>query len=286
MNEAIAYMAKDCPFDAAKYTWVFVDKSNFTSDRLTKMEERMLAHGDYAAPLRTRDLKHPFENMAVVINFDAGKKSYALFTFECRDSLLYEAHMWGGVGEGPKGANIVYKSVKMLTLHFQPKPEQFKNVPPASEEHNPKGKSNDALVLVSMLPSLPQVIKDGLIKSVIPMIKMAALYIPCASEGLLEGEDLDYYRPTNTGNNEKRKRKGKAALYEWRTVTLERKRHGLPSAPKGGTHASPRLHQRRGHWSVSKLGKKYWRRETVVGNPDNGMLFHDYTTKENPDARH
>ena len=32
--------------------------------------------------------------------------------------------------------------------------------------------------------------------------------------------------------------------------------------------------------------KKYWRRETVVGNPDNGMLFHDYTTKENPDARH
>ena len=79
MNEAIAYMAKDCPFDAAHYTWVFVDKSNFTQDRLTKMEERMLAHGDYAAPLRTRDLKHPFENMAVVINFDAEELSVLSF---------------------------------------------------------------------------------------------------------------------------------------------------------------------------------------------------------------
>ena len=280
MNEAIATVAKNCHFDAAHYTWIYIDREKINPTEMGAIEEKMLAHGDYAAPLKTREVKQPFDNMAVVIGF--GKvgnslDSYLLFTFDCRDSMLYEVHMWGQ-------REVTHTPV--ATLHFKPKPEQFKGVPPASKEHNPLGKKQEDLTLVSIVPYLPQDTKDGIIKTIVPIMKMVALYIPCASEGLLQGEQLDYYRPSNLGNNAKRIRKGKTPLYEWRTVTLERKRYGLPSAPKGGTHASPRLHQRRGHWAVSKLGKKYWRRETVVGNPDNGMIFHDYTTKENQDARH
>lgn len=78
-------------------------------------------------------------------------------------------------------------------------------------------------------------------------------------------------------SNLSRIRKGKKPLFEWRTVVIAPK--AAPSAPKGGTHASPRHHDRRGHWSVSKLGKRYWRKATKVGNPTNGVVFHDYQLK-------
>lgn len=77
--------------------------------------------------------------------------------------------------------------------------------------------------------------------------------------------------------NPKRIAKGKKPMYEWRTVVIEPK--APPSLSKGGTHASPRHHDRRGHWVVSKLGKRYWRRATKVGNPTNGTVFHDYLVK-------
>jgi hypothetical protein len=171
-------------------------------------------------------------------------------------------------------------------VEFNAEKAKYLKVPEPSNKYNPLNRTKEDLCLISMLPSLPEELKEYFVDQTIPMLNKASHYMACLSEGLLTGNTLEYYRPTALGNNAKRIRKGKSPLYEWRTVTLERKRHGLPSAPKGGTHASPRLHQRRGHWSVSKLGKKYWRRETVVGNPDNGMLFHDYTTKETPDARH
>lgn len=274
MNETIAHLAKSCAFDAAHYTWIYVDRGKLTTMPVAALEDKLLAHGDYAAPLKTREIKQPFENMAVVVGFDkigTINDSAMLFTFDCRDSFLYEAKMWSP----HKGS-----SVNVMTIHFKAKPEQFKDVPPATAEHNPKGKSVDQLVLVSITPSLPDAAKKGLVDSIIPIMKLLALYIPCASAGLMQGERLDYYRPSNMGNNEKRKKKGKSALYEWKTVTLELKRPELPSAPKGGTHASPRLHQRRGHWVTSKLGKRFWRSEAVVGKAENGMLFHDYKTTE------
>lgn len=84
-------------------------------------------------------------------------------------------------------------------------------------------------------------------------------------------------RYTGANSNKRRVKGGKKPLFEWRTVVIEPK--ALPNPPKGGTHASPRHHDRRGHWSVSKLGKRYWRRATKVGNPANGVVFHDYQLK-------
>ena len=80
--------------------------------------------------------------------------------------------------------------------------------------------------------------------------------------------------PEQTFINRVRMKKGKAALsYEWRTVKVE------PPAPKteprGGTHASPRLHDRRGHWRV-RNGRKHWVRACVVGDPDKGVVEKDY----------
>lgn len=284
MNVAIVNIAKQCRFDAAAYTWVQVRQPDITGADMEEMKALLVAHGDYATPLKAADVRHPFENIALVIGLplESGvEDGHLVATYDCKDSLLETITLWGFDGE-----REVTPDPRLMTLHFRAKKEMHALVPDPPERLNPKNKPKEELCLISISPLLDEKLKDHLINYIVPMLNKASHYMACMSEGLLTGNTLEYYRPTASTNNAKRIRKGKTPLYEWRTVTLERKRYGLPSAPKGGTHASPRLHQRRGHWAVSKLGKKYWRRETVVGNPDNGMIFHDYTTKENQDARH
>lgn len=76
----------------------------------------------------------------------------------------------------------------------------------------------------------------------------------------------------------KRAAKGKAPLYEWRTVVVEPVKIAKPE-PKGGTHASPRLHDRRGHQRRLRSGKTVWVRSCKVGNAALGTVFHDYSVK-------
>jgi len=46
---------------------------------------------------------------------------------------------------------------------------------------------------------------------------------------------------------------------------------------KGGTHASPRWHKRRGYWrTMRKSGKQVWVSECEVGTKSNGMVYKDY----------
>lgn len=71
----------------------------------------------------------------------------------------------------------------------------------------------------------------------------------------------------------RQKAKGKKPAFAWRTVVVEPK----PSVePTGiGTHASPRAHERRGHWRQLK-SKQVWVKSCKVGKPSNGVVFHDY----------
>lgn len=75
--------------------------------------------------------------------------------------------------------------------------------------------------------------------------------------------------------NSKRRAKGLGpVLFDWHTVTIE------PAKPKtdskGGTHASPRLHDRRGHWRTYPSGKRGWVRDCKVGDASKGAVFKDY----------
>lgn len=77
--------------------------------------------------------------------------------------------------------------------------------------------------------------------------------------------------------NQKRKAKGKGPLmYSWHTIELK------PTAPQanpaGGTHASPRMHDRRGHWRTYPSGKRGWVRDCKVGDASKGTVFKDYKT--------
>ena len=81
--------------------------------------------------------------------------------------------------------------------------------------------------------------------------------------------------------NTARAKKGKGPLkFAWHTVTIA-PRPG-PNEQKGGTHTSPRLHDRRGHWRNYASGKKGWVKECKVGSPSKGIVFKDYKIKEKP----
>lgn len=78
--------------------------------------------------------------------------------------------------------------------------------------------------------------------------------------------------------NSKRAAKGKGpVLFDWHTVTVAPR----PSKGEhqGGTHASPRLHTRRGHWRKYPSGKFGWVKECKVGDSSRGVIFKDYEVK-------
>lgn len=92
-------------------------------------------------------------------------------------------------------------------------------------------------------------------------------------------EPLEGYRATAKPGfiNQQRRKKKKPLMYDWATVTIQPFK--LRSEPKGGTHASPRHHERRGHFRRTPSGKQVWVRNHKVGNPANGTVFHDYMVK-------
>lgn len=87
------------------------------------------------------------------------------------------------------------------------------------------------------------------------------------------------YKPEvpQTFTNKRLIKKGKKPLFSWRTVVVEPRPRTERTGT--GTHASPRAHDRRGHWRTLK-NKKVWVKSCKVGKPSNGVVFHDYKVKD------
>lgn len=84
--------------------------------------------------------------------------------------------------------------------------------------------------------------------------------------------------PAPKAVNKKRIAKGNLPLYEYKILTLTTDEKRSSQGPGGGTHASPRVHLRRGH--IRRLrDKKIWINATVVGNRKAGMVVKDYEVK-------
>ena len=84
------------------------------------------------------------------------------------------------------------------------------------------------------------------------------------------------YKPEvkQTFTNRRKIAQGKTPTYDWHTViigpTHSKQEH------QGGTHASPRLHDRRGHLRHLRTGKNVWVKSCKVGDAERGTIFHDY----------
>ena len=82
--------------------------------------------------------------------------------------------------------------------------------------------------------------------------------------------------PRDVAVNQKKLRKGKAPLIEFRLISITGKEQpNTPSTPHG-EHASPRQHWRRGHWRAYKSGKRTWVAPMLVGDEANGKIIKDY----------
>ena len=290
MDPLIAHAAKLNYFDAAHYTWILLRKELVLRYNIEQLNSFLLEHGDYAAPLRTEEILLPFEHIALLLH-EGNPNTFGetfLVTIDCHNSRLSKITQWSGTLGGNTQMMVFDFQVTKdddtlrtaLKAHSTPESwERFDrlNGDPVTAFRNK--------TLVSFDPRIDKKTQNDLLKFFVPTVKTVVRYIAAASAGLLAGEQLTYHKPKGNPTNAKRIRRGKAPLYEWTTLQLETKPPELPAAPKGGTHASPRLHQRRGHWATSKLGKKFWRRESVVGDPEKGMIFHDYKTTGAQDAK-
>lgn len=72
-----------------------------------------------------------------------------------------------------------------------------------------------------------------------------------------------------------RARRGKAPLFSYWTLTLNGR--GGETRKLGGTHASPRVHLRRGHPRQYAPGKWTWVQAHAVGNRAAGIVHKDYS---------
>ncbi len=81
-----------------------------------------------------------------------------------------------------------------------------------------------------------------------------------------------------TFTNQRKIAQGKMPAYDWTTVYIEPVKERSDS--KGGTHASPRLHDRRGHLRRLQSGQNVWVRPCKVGDVSKGIVWHDYAIKE------
>jgi len=108
-----------------------------------------------------------------------------------------------------------------------------------------------------------------------PVLRMVCAVLNKLSSGGIA------YKPTpkQTFLNRKRAAKGKPALsFDWHTVEIGLK--AVKGEDQGGTHASPRRHQSRGHWRTYKSGKQGWVKECWKGDASKGTVFKDYQLKE------
>lgn len=112
----------------------------------------------------------------------------------------------------------------------------------------------------------------------------AAAGVLCAIAKRLQTASIAY-RPkaaVTPAKNRKRMLKGKRPLFVWHTVTIAATPKVAVATPDvAGTHASPRAHDRRGHWRTLKVsGKRVWVKHCRVGNPADGVVFKDYKVSD------
>jgi hypothetical protein len=75
--------------------------------------------------------------------------------------------------------------------------------------------------------------------------------------------------------NKKRAKAGKFPVVEHKTLVVMLDAQRNVNKPQGGTHASPRVHLRRGHVRKMESGRRVWVQACVVGSK-HGMVLKDY----------
>jgi hypothetical protein len=105
-------------------------------------------------------------------------------------------------------------------------------------------------------------------------LRLIALFYKCLAESR---QTAHLAVVEKTFLNQRRIEKGKPPKYTWHTLVVGFE--AVVRENRGGSHASPRHHDRRGHQRRLRNGKTVWVKACKVGDPSKGAVFKDYAVR-------
>ena len=242
MTPAVKDAVRSFQLDPTGFTWV--DRTNAHSCRHSDYSDRAAALG-ILGPFEYKELPLPFESSAIVTEGEVGR--YIHMISRTQKSLVFTFSLNDGR--------------RIFELETE-----FENA--TSGRKIWWDRDAEASIMLSAKPG------ESVVDVLTVMEQQAIRDYLYASAG--------FYGDVSAASPTKRKaQKGSGCckpLYDWHTVVL------APPKPKqeplGGTHASPRPHDRRGHFKNYKSGKRVWFAACKVNKGKIGFIFKDYKTKE------
>ena len=276
MNEDIKFYMSQSNLSPVDYTWMDLSEYHVTEEIWDKAL-------DVIGKLNFKDIKEhplPFERTAVVtespisifltkdgkaierISTNTDKSKSLITIVREGDLLTYTLHFYMGKSNTPAVVGVitdrpVYENgIQKKEMHFKYE-NQFKHLLASNRIEDDVAHKIFAVHCIETLRKLYSL-----------TVKPDPIALICRPYG-------------DIALNAKRRKKGKTQFWEWKTIEIKSTRI-LPSAPQGGTHASPKPHERMGHWRAYKSGKRIFIKPHIVNKhkiPEEGYIFHDYTTK-------
>lgn len=253
MSPNVVDAAKRLPFDAAAYIWI--DIKDLPDLPMEERRQRLRDRGHNPDSTSfSSEMPLPFEKFAVVLPpFDFDPINVGSVLTIHREPGKFTMYGWR---EGFDDCIFTFKAV--------PHPD-----PALLGIQEQTWVTHDKRLPIAKYPE--EEIKDRYAE----VMSMFVANMTCLCAGIY-GTQRETYRCTgNAAVNAKRRRHNKKPLYDWHTVVVETVK-SASSGTHGCTHATPRLHDVRGHWVKSKLGKLYWRKAHKRGDASKGVIFHDY----------
>ena len=250
MNPKVAKAAALVSFDAADYTWVDLSDRNITNAEIHSYMQDLQSYPVAKMPML-------FEKMAVLLPPDMGEGGVA--TLERVEGTLRFA-MWTFSWKGEKPPYEVFL---------------------VNRGDDSGGWSVNVRVDEQLMTSLQRTHgKDKAEEMITQSAGRIVAVIYCAT--LVDAAVTESYTCPRNPSNEKRRRKKKLPLYEWKTIMIDPNevKRVRDAARASKPREKYREHEVRGHWAVRrKSGKRYWVRAHKRGDPSKGSVFHDYQLK-------
>jgi hypothetical protein len=246
MNPNIANMLSVIPFSPVKHIWFDFSGMDKAHDNLIeRFGEKRLA--DFAQNELVERFPLPFERIAIVIP-TTNKKNIPITLERVGNKMTFE--FWADGLDEAASTVALEGTIKDMYVFFHPKFEkliQQAQIHDYCEQHQ-------------------------------MLINMVMWGLVAISLNMVPPENSRGYKCVANPKNLQRIKRGKKPLFEWQTIVIERKVSAL-SVGSGGTHASPKPHDRRGHQRRLKNGTTIYIRPTTINRhkiKTEGFVHHDY----------
>jgi len=264
MNERIKNYVAQAPFSPVDFTWIdFIDIEHETTQE--EYDAYVAKHGiEHFLKQNIKDVPLPLEKVAAVVvvphpsipNMEKG----VIFTLERVNSNMLGFALYNEPSEKQSSAHLAIENnfQQPAVLVFSDSYLKF-----LRQNDMDTGEISESIGAAF----------ERIMASVL-MLGCKGTPYEYAAVYRCEGDEV---------KNAKRIRKGKRAFWEWKTIVIEPREVVYISESKGGTHASPKPHERMGHWRTYSSGKRVFVRASIVNKhkmPEEGYIFHDYIKGE------